>query len=195
VCLKDGLHMQVIDSLIDWSVEDIQALNPVYKTSYIPKTTPPQCITIPNEYVGRWVEFEDSIYVLDSVIYESIDEKEEIAQTTTIHRVRSGQTLGHIAGRYGVRVRDIMNWNNMRSTRLSIGQRLTIYTNGAAPAKKSTPKKTSNEPIKGVTHTIKQGESLWIIANRSGTTVSELRKLNPGLNHRDLKVGQKIRIK
>ncbi|PKR79659.1 lytic transglycosylase [Brumimicrobium salinarum] len=147
VCLKDGLHMEVIDSLINWSVADIKALNPIYKTSYIPKTTPPQCIQIPTSYIGEWINFEDSIYRLDSLIYETIVEEEEVDQTVTVHYVRSGQTLGHIAGRYGTSVRNIMNWNNLRSTRLSIGQRLTIYTNGKPSTKKQTAKKKTPKSL------------------------------------------------
>ena len=86
----------------------------------------------------------------------------------------------------------------MRSTRLAIGQKLKIYGKGSAPkpekpeVNNSSP---SQEPITGETHTIKQGENLWVIANRTDTTVDELKKLNPGMNYRDLKVGQKIRVK
>ena len=197
ICLKDGMHMKVIDSVLDWSLEDIQGLNPIYKTTYIPKTTPPQCITIPTKLLSKWVNLEDSIYKLDSLIYESIPEVEEKG-SATVHYVRRGQTLGHIADQYGVKVRSIMEWNNMRSTRLSIGQKLTIYSDGDAPRPKADVTKTKSSakiPINGKTHTIKSGESLWVIASRSGTTVDELKKLNPGLNYRDLKVGQKIRVK
>jgi membrane-bound lytic murein transglycosylase D len=199
ICLRDGIHMKVIDSIIKWPVEEIQALNPIYKTTYIPKTTPPQCITLPTQYIGKWINMEDSIYTLDSLIYESTVEKEEgEEQSLTIHNVRRGQTLGHIADQYGVKVRSIMEWNNMRSTRLAIGQKLKIYGKGSAPkpekpeVNNSSP---SQEPITGETHTIKQGENLWVIANRTDTTVDELKKLNPGMNYRDLKVGQKIRVK
>jgi membrane-bound lytic murein transglycosylase D len=201
VCLRDGLHMEVIDSLIKWPVDEIQAVNPIYKTSYIPKTTPAQCIQIPTAYLGKWIEMEDSIYVLDSLIYESVVEEEEEDQTATIHYVRSGQTLGHIADRYGTTVRSVMEWNNMRSTRLSIGQKLTIYTKGAAPKPKSSENTTKKNdtapktPTSGTLHTIRQGENLWLIAKDRGITVDELKKLNPGVNYRDLKVGQKIRVK
>lgn len=204
VCLKDGLHMEVIDSLTGWAVEDIKALNPIFKTTYIPKQTPLQCIQIPTAYVGKWIEMEDSIYALDSLIYESIPEKEKEAathQTTTIHYVRSGQTLGHIASRYGTTVKNIMDWNNMRSTRLAIGQKLKIYTNGTPPKQQSNPTKkqasstTYKEPTTGTLHTIRSGENLWVIAKDRGTSVEELKRLNPGLNYRDLKVGQKIRVK
>lgn len=201
VCLRDGLHMEVIDSLIKLSVEDIQALNPIYKTSYIPKTTPAQCIQIPTAYIGKWVEFEDSIYKLDSIIYESIVEEEVLDQTATVHYVKSGQTLGHIADRYGTTVKNIMDWNNMRSTSLAIGQKLTIYTKGTAPQPKVEESKPQSkaveykEPTTGTLHTIRSGENLWVIAKERGTTVDELKKLNPGVDYRDLKVGQKIRIK
>ena len=43
------------------------------------------------------------------------------------YKVKSGDYLGKIAEKYGVRVSDIKRWNNMRNSRLKIGQRLTIY--------------------------------------------------------------------
>ncbi|HLV42831.1 MAG TPA: transglycosylase SLT domain-containing protein [Brumimicrobium sp.] len=204
ICLTKGLHMNVIDSLIKWPVEEIKALNPIFKTSYIPKKSPAQCIKIPTAYVGKWIEMEDSVYVLDSLIYQSTPEKLEIApsnQSTTFHYVKSGQTLGHIADRYGTTVKNVMDWNNMRSTRLAIGQKLTIYTSGTAPKPKvEQPKAQSTlvpykEPTSGTIHTIRSGENLWVIAKDKGTSVDELKKLNPGINYRDLKVGQKIRVK
>lgn len=193
--------MKVIDSLIGWSEEDIQSLNPIYKTTYIPKTDPPQCIKIPQQYVGEWIAMEDSIYVLDSTIYEAIVEEEGEEQSTVVHYVRRGQNLGYIAGQYGTSVRNIMNWNNLRSTRLSIGQRLTIYTS-TPPKKKPAPKKAEEKPkkefetpTKGTLYAIRRGDSLWTIARAHDTSVDKLRKLNPGIDSSDLKVGQKIRIK
>ncbi|NNF56832.1 MAG: LysM peptidoglycan-binding domain-containing protein, partial [Rhodothermaceae bacterium] len=47
---------------------------------------------------------------------------------TITHRVRSGENLTVIARRYGVTVRQVMNWNNLRSTRIRSGQRLRIQT-------------------------------------------------------------------
>ncbi|HLT48748.1 MAG TPA: LysM peptidoglycan-binding domain-containing protein [Rubricoccaceae bacterium] len=49
---------------------------------------------------------------------------------TTTHRVRSGENLTTIARRYGVTVRQIMDWNNLRSTTIRPGQRLRIQTRG-----------------------------------------------------------------
>jgi len=42
----------------------------------------------------------------------------------TYHKVKSGQTLGHIASKYGVSVKNLKKWNNLRSSKIRIGQRL-----------------------------------------------------------------------
>lgn len=208
VCLNAGLHMEVIDSLINWPITDIQALNPIFKTKYIPKTATQTCINIPSTYIGKWIEMEDSIYTLDSLIYHSIEEqKEEEEPSFIVHYVRSGQTLGGIAQKYGTSVRKVMNWNNLRSTRLSIGQRLRVYSSGAAPAQAAVetpkaPQKSSTSTVAtnqkntsgSTTHIISSGDSLWTIAQQKGTTVDALLKLNPGIDFKDLKVGQKIRV-
>src|SRR5690554_899466 len=65
VCISKPLHMSTIDSIIGWNKEDIQALNPIYKTDFIPYTEKHKCINIPSKYIEDWIVFEDSIYVLD----------------------------------------------------------------------------------------------------------------------------------
>lgn len=208
VCLKGSLNMAVIDSLIKWPVEDIQALNPVFKTTFIPETERHSCINIPTKYLNEWIAMEDSIYVLDSVLYhiEKVKEEEIAEQSRIVHSVRQGQTLSHIASRYGTTVRSIMDWNNLRSTRLSIGQRLVIYsasslnsnnsqqrsqTTTSTTASTSSGSESSDKKI----YVVNPGDSLWAIARENDTTVDALKELNPDVNHSDLKVGQKIRIR
>jgi membrane-bound lytic murein transglycosylase D len=52
----------------------------------------------------------------------------KLTETTTIYyRVKKGDTLGAIAKRYRVTVKQLMTWNKIRSANsLSIGQRLRI---------------------------------------------------------------------
>ncbi len=71
ICLQRGIHMQSIDNLVSWSIDDIQTLNPVYKTSYIPTTSPKQCITGPLEKIGLLVSLEDKLYELERKNYGS----------------------------------------------------------------------------------------------------------------------------
>lgn len=202
VCLKTAIHMKTIDSLIHWSEEDIKLVNPIYKMSYIPKTSPKQCINIPVTFVKDWVKYEDSLYQLDSLLFNLkptvAGEKEAYtgpAKEPIVHHVRSGENLGLIANRYGTTVKKLMEWNNLRSTRLRIGQKIYIYDgNAPTPVAKKT---TASPPIDPNTpsHTIRRGESLWVISQKYGTTVDALLRMNPGVDPKDLKVGQKIRVK
>ena len=43
------------------------------------------------------------------------------------HKISSGETLGSIAEKYKVRVKDIQNWNGLRNTKITAGKRLKIY--------------------------------------------------------------------
>lgn len=42
------------------------------------------------------------------------------------HRVRSGETLSHLARRYGTSVSSLKRWNGLRTSRINIGQRLVV---------------------------------------------------------------------
>lgn len=158
ICLSSGIHMQTIEKLVNWKVEDIQALNPVYKTSYIPPSSPAQCITGPLEKIGLLVSVEDSMYVLEQRIYGTgvnrpynpnetavNNQSNQIVVSTTkpidipktkmvtstnytYHKVKEGESLGAIAAFYNVAVQELMDWNDLIDTRIAIGQFLKIQS-------------------------------------------------------------------
>lgn len=53
--------------------------------------------------------------------------------TRIVHRIRRGDTLSTIAERYGVSVRGIKAWNNLRSSHIRAGKRLVIYKDLRVP--------------------------------------------------------------
>ena len=62
-------------------------------------------------------------------------------------------------------------------------------------SKKSTSSKKNNKKSsKARTHTVRAGESLYTIAQKNGTTVKELRRLN-GIKGNKIKPGDKIKVK
>lgn len=65
---------------------------------------------------------------------------------TTVHKVKSGESLDKIAKKYGSTVADIQAANGMKKnqTRINIGQSLTVPLNTASKAKSNT-KKTSQK--------------------------------------------------
>lgn len=100
------------------------------------------------------------------------------------YTVKSGDVLGKIAIRHGVSVASIKKWNGLKSDKISIGQKLTIYTNGG-PSASGGGEKT--------VYTVKNGDVLGDIAIRHGVTVSEIKNWN-GLRSDRIRVGQKLTI-
>ena len=103
-----------------------------------------------------------------------------------IHTVKSGENLSIIAKKYQCTVTDLKEWNNLKSTNLSIGQKLKVY-----PPTTQTQTTTSGS----IVHTVKSGDNLWDISKKYGVSVEQIRKLN-GLDSKSiLKIGQKLKIK
>ncbi|MDP2862257.1 MAG: LysM peptidoglycan-binding domain-containing protein, partial [Desulfobacterales bacterium] len=113
------------------------------------------------------------------------------------HKVKRGETLSIIARRYRVSVQSLLRANKMRKQTLVVGKMIKIPDDGSSSPAPETVKSTQqNESVKSrqtISHTVKSGESLWIIANRFNTTVKNIQELNK-LNNMDLHVGQVISI-
>ena len=108
-----------------------------------------------------------------------------------IHRVRFGETLSEIALKYRVSVRRIVHANHLRSaSRIRTGQRLKIPLRGHIVMAKSTP---SHRVGSTVNYQVKLGDSLWLIAQRFNTTVTEIKTLN-GMHSDLLHTGQVILV-
>lgn len=151
--------------------------------------------------MGLFAQNEDAIYAY-AAAEEAKREKPRPEYTEmdqrVRYRVRSGDYLGKIAERYGVGVRQIMRWNNMRSTNLRIGQRLTIYPRRlpGSSAPKTTQTKTTQPKPKGTyeTYVVKSGDSLWSIAQKyQSVSVAQLKSWN-NLTSNKLKVVTKLKL-
>jgi membrane-bound lytic murein transglycosylase D len=108
------------------------------------------------------------------------------------YRVRRGDTLSRIAARFGVRTKDLMAANGLRSAhRIYVGQKLEIPGSGRRVASSSSSKPTA---AAGGVYRVRAGDTLGRIAKRHGVSEGALAKHN-GIRNRSLvKVGQKLRI-
>lgn len=113
-----------------------------------------------------------------------------------VHTVQPGENLFRIGLRYGVDWRAIMTANGLYSTNIYAGQTLVIpgTTAGGAPTPAPeppapTPPAPAPEPTGG-TYTVQRGDSLWLIAQRFGTTVSALMRANGLTNGNLIYAGQ-----
>ncbi|MDR2894117.1 MAG: transglycosylase SLT domain-containing protein [Alistipes sp.] len=128
------VHLDQVATTLDIPIETLRALNPQYIKDIVPALEKTYPIVLPQHhatnYIGRAEEIygKDSIYLAEYINPDNIDAtRAAITNSATVHRVQSGETLGHIAIKHGVTVSQIMRWNNLKnSNRLSIGQRLEI---------------------------------------------------------------------
>ncbi|KKI90189.1 D-gamma-glutamyl-meso-diaminopimelic acid endopeptidase [Bacillus sp. SA1-12] len=128
--------------------------------------------------------------VVSSSLFTSIAAAESI-------KVKSGDTLWELSRDYNTSVKTLMDLNRLSSDFLRVGQVIEV------PGPKKTLSSNSSSS-KGTTQTkpttstsaykVKAGDSLWVIARRYNTSVSELKKLN-GLKGDLIYVGQSLIVK
>ncbi|MDD3392467.1 MAG: LysM peptidoglycan-binding domain-containing protein [Bacilli bacterium] len=107
-----------------------------------------------------------------------VEETSEITETTYV--VKAGDSLYKIAQTYGTTVNDLIDYNGLTTSLLSIGQVLKI------------PVEETNKITK-TTYVVKAGDSLYKIAQTYGTTVNDLIDYN-GLTTSLLSIGQVLKI-
>lgn len=101
-----------------------------------------------------------------------------------VYTVKKGDSLWSIAGNYGVSVNDLVEFNNLGTTFLQVGQQLLIPVVGNG---------IDNNNSLGITYIVKPGDTLWNIAKKYNVSVSELKNAN-NLFSNMLSIGQELII-
>lgn len=114
----------------------------------------------------------------------------------TVHSVKTGESLGIIARKYGCTVDQLKQWNNLKSSTIYPNQKLTVINPATTDSDLlAQASNGSGKEASVVYHTVKSGETLWDIANRySGVTVEKIKAWNNITDVRTLKPGQKLKI-
>ena len=94
------------------------------------------------------------------------------------YRIRSGDTLGGIADRFGVTAADLRSWNGIRGSRIRAGKFLTVRP--LRPGQPAGPAPAAQAPAadNARRYTIRSGDTLEVIARRHGATVDQLKQWN-----------------
>jgi len=157
----------------------------------------------------------------DRIVAELVGDAPGVELDVITHRVARGETLSRIADRYAVAVSRIRADNNLRGDRILAGQelRIPVYREvgvttvaqastqapASGPAPASAPASNLGDassgpeagPANGETealhHTVRRGESLWVIARRHGVTVEELTRTN-GIRGSRIQPGQVLEV-
>ncbi len=213
------IHLGQVAKVLNIEEKDLAKLNRNFLRGYIPANKKHYKLVLPIELLSLFDVYQDSIYAYDREKYfakngKYIAKRKEFypvygalgSGKPIVYRVRRGDVLGKIARRFGTSVRNIKNWNGLRSDRIRIGQKLRVYTSAKysqnyKPTKAKTKSTAKNIklpylPNKYVYHTIKKGENCWTIAKQyEGVTQQKIVELNQLANPQALRIGQKLRIK
>ncbi len=220
VVIKQTMRFDQISKMLDIPNDLLVFLNPSYKLEIIPYLkNRPYTLSLPKDKIGVFLANEDSIYKLIAA-EEAINNKPMPQYVDMgdkiIHRVRRGEYLGAISEKYGVSVRSIMRWNNLRSTNIAIGQRLSIYprklssaaiVSAPEPKKEEKKKEAEEEKTEEVAsnessqeeqlsyYTVQNGDTLWSIARKyPGISASNIKDWNNIRSEKRIKPGMKLKI-
>ena len=201
--IKETVTFELLSKLLNIGEEQIEALNPVYRKSVIPASNQRYAtLVLPTPYLGAFLQNEDSIYALaNNIIPEKEREVKAEDVEKVIHRVQPGESLSVIAGRYKVSVYQVKQWNNLRSDRIYVGQRLQLQPKATAPpsnqgASVSSLKVVEKDKDKNtVTHRIQLGDTLYNIASKyPGISADDIMKWNDISNPKNIRTGDKVII-
>ena len=137
ICTTQRLHLQQVSENLDISMEELRRLNPQYSRDILPGGTP-YALCLPSDKVGLFIDQQDTIlaYKADSLINNRRAEI-DMAKVTSIsggyrvngvtyYTIKNGDTLGGIAKKFHCSVKQLKQWNGLKSDNIRAGHKLKI---------------------------------------------------------------------
>jgi LysM repeat protein len=90
-------------------------------------------------------------------------------------------------------VAGVMVVQNGRTSK-SVGTATTTTQGGSTTSTTSVSSKKSSKKSKAKTYTVKSGDNLSTVAEKTGVSMEKIQALNPKLDAQNLQVGQKIKL-
>ena len=197
ITISKAVNLRQISDKLNLNYEDFKALNPKFKgevatpkgsglTLRIPPGTSEAALIAANESVVENVQF----------IADSGD--------VQVYRVRRGDSLGSIARRYRTTVAYLRDLNDLpRRKAMRVGMKLYVpdrtplkerSKSVVASNKTNTSTVVANQSADSRYYVVQSGDSLFTIARKYSTSVSELQRLNNMKRGKTLKVGMKLKV-
>ncbi|NDV94997.1 LysM peptidoglycan-binding domain-containing protein [Dysgonomonas sp. 521] len=201
--ISKNVHFQQIADIINVSVDDLRQFNPQFSSDIIPGEYKQYALNLPIKKVSEFIDNSNTIYTHR---FDQLMPHRKVAgldvtgggssgSGTITHRVRRGDTLAKLAGRYGVTSKQIKNWNGLSSNKLTVGRRLKIYrevaqksTGQSSATTLASNSSSGSNNVSASTKTeaktitsyykVRKGDTWAGIAKKNGATVAQIKKWN-----------------
>lgn len=163
-----GESIKRVSELIDIPFEDLQKLNKHLKHDFVPPYVKEYDIHIP---YSKLKDFKQRYF------------RDESKTIHKIHIVKSGESIATIAKKYGLNVNMIKDFNELKGTKLSINQKLSIPNIKLPKVEKNSAK----------LYIVKKGDTLQSISKAYKVSLQDLKSKNK-LSANYVKEGEKLHI-
>lgn len=179
--INKSMRLQDIARKLDVPEEMMNILNAELRHRVTPNK--PYKLRVPADMTAQLLKVVDDISLAETP-------RDAFRRGVVIkHRVRPGETLASIAGKYKTSEGDIRNANHLlRKKPLAAGQRLNIPIQAARGTSTKVQK-----PDTTITHKVQKGDTLASLARKYDISISEIKKTNHMAGDK-LRLGQTMRI-
>ena len=137
--VNKDIHLSQISEVMNIPLEELRALNPQYRTGFIPGSTKPQSLTLPINHVSDFIDKNDTIRGYKSDIYlnrknitvnpsrSSYLPSDIKGKTKLYYTVKDGDNLGFISEWFRVGLSDLRYWNDIYGNTIRVGQKLALF--------------------------------------------------------------------
>ena len=132
IMVNDRIHLLQISEKLNIHMDELRFLNPQYRRDIIPGNIKAYPLVLPFNQINAFAENRDSILEYKSELVKRNVAVEPAGYSSPtgdyiVYKVKSGDTLGGIASRHRVSVKQLQRWNGINGTMIRVGQRIKIY--------------------------------------------------------------------
>lgn len=177
--VKGGIHLRSLSKIINMKFSELTKLNRHIKQYILPIDVKYYDVNIPYKKLKLYNRNKNKIK----------------NNTFIVHIVKKGDTLSSIGSKYKVKYSFIKNFNELKSNRLKLKQKLIIPIEKKSNKKRKikSSKKNKKTSYNKITHIVKKGQSLSSIAQKYKVSIKDLKRINK-LKNSKIKLDEKLII-